>query len=114
MTLSRPYHLPRQVWLGQALDDLARRGRLRWGWAYDTVVSRAKWMIAEPGRPTVTLLIKQAEQLVQRHYDELGVAWMPVAHPGGQEELDEVRRLLGVERPSDGGQDPPRDREPDR
>ena len=87
-----PYHIARQEHLGDALDHLRDRGRLRWRWDYAN--SRAIYRVTLPGEKERALDTATAERLVQRQYDELGVRWLPVPHPGGEKQRAEtVRRV---------------------
>lgn len=80
-----PYRIARQQHVGDALDDLQARGLLRWRWAYAD--SSAIYWVTEAGREERRLDTRRAEALVQRHYDELGVPWVAVSHPGGEVQL---------------------------
>lgn len=85
-----PYHIARQEHLGNALDDLAARGVLRWRWEYDAERSRAVFNVALAGEPERALDTRSAEQVVAGLYVDLGVQWLPVPHPGGERQRDEM------------------------
>lgn len=93
----KPYRLARQQHVGDALDDLQARGLLRWRWSY--VDSSAIFRVAEADGTERPLATRRAEQVVQRHYDQLEVPWVPVAHPGGEVQLEaavkEIARRRG-------------------
>lgn len=88
----RLYHIARQEHLGDALDDLERRGLLRWQWDYAN--SRAIYRVTLPGEQLRALDTATAEGLAQRLYDNLGVRWFPVPAPGGQKQRDETLRRI--------------------
>jgi hypothetical protein len=88
----RPYRIARQEHLGDALDDLQRRGVLRWQWDYAN--SRAIYRLTLPSEKVRDLDTAAAERLAQRHYDDLGVRWFPVPAPGGQKQRDETLRRI--------------------
>jgi len=99
-----PYRIARQEHLGDALDDLARRGRLEWRWDYDYARSRAVFHVVLPGGSERALDTRSAELLVKAHYAELGAPWLPVPHPGGERQLEEtLRRMADLDKTSDGG-----------
>jgi|GEM_PF-6070799 len=84
-----PYHIARQEHLGDALDGLQARGYLTWAWDYQG--RRAVYWVGEPpGTEPRSLDTRQAEDLVQRHYDALGEPWRPVPHPGGESQRSAV------------------------
>jgi hypothetical protein len=85
-----PYKIARQEHLGDALDDLQRRGRISWSWDYDNRRSRAIYNVAEGTGASRSLDTKQAEQLVQRHHDDIGVIWRAVPSPGGETQREAV------------------------
>jgi hypothetical protein len=58
----RPYHIARQEHLGDALDDLQRRGLLRWQWDYAN--SRAIYRVTLPGEQLRTLDTATAEKVI--------------------------------------------------
>ncbi|HEY0691649.1 MAG TPA: hypothetical protein VGD71_21730 [Kribbella sp.] len=58
----RPYHIARQEHLGEALDDLQRRGLLRWQWDYAN--SRAIYRVTLPGEQLRTLDTATAEKVI--------------------------------------------------
>jgi hypothetical protein len=92
-----PYHIARQQHLGDALDDLQARGRLTWEWDYRD--RRAIYWVAEhPATVPRRLDTRQAEDLVQEHYDALGEPWRPVPHPGGESQRLVVMQWIARER----------------
>lgn len=95
----RPYHIARQEHLGDALDDLQRRGLLRWQWDYAN--SRAIYRVTLPGEQERALDTAMAERLAQRHYDDLEVHWLPVPAPGGERQRDETLRRIAEARAED-------------
>lgn len=88
----RPYRIARQEHLGDALDDLQRRGLLRWQWDYAN--SRAIYRVTLPGEQERALDTATAERLAQRQYDDLGVHRFPVPAPGGEKQRDETLRRI--------------------
>jgi len=89
-----PYHIARQEHVGDALDDLQRRGYLTWRWEYDNANSRAIYKITVTGEAVQTLDTKSAEGLVQHYYTQLGVRWIPVPHPGGERARQDALRKM--------------------
>lgn len=87
-----PYRIARQEHLGDALDGLQRRGLLRWKWDYAN--RRAIYRVTLPGEHQRALDTATAEQLAQRHYDDLGVRWFPVPTPGGEKQREETLRRI--------------------
>lgn len=91
-----PYRIARQEHVGDALDDLSQRGRLRWRWEYDLARGRAVFHIALAGEIDRALDTRSAEGVVQSLYAEIGVRWIPVPHPGGERQREEtLRRMAG-------------------
>ena len=82
----KPYLIARQEHLGDMLDVLARLGGLSWKWEYDDANRRAIYWIALGNGPRKHFDTKRAEELVQSLCDERGIIWVPVAHPGGEEQ----------------------------
>lgn len=92
-----PYHIARQEHLGDALDDLQRRGVLRWRWEYDWSQSRAIYHVVVGDDPERALGTADAERIAQRCYDSLAVKWLPVPHPGGERQREEtLRKITGL------------------
>lgn len=87
-----PYLIARQEHLGDALDDLQRRGLLRWNWDYAN--RRAIYRVTLPDEPMRALDTAAAEEVAQRHYDVLGVRWFPVPSPGGETQRAETLRRI--------------------
>ncbi len=92
----KPYRIARQEHLGDALDDLQHRGLLRWQWDYAN--RRAIYKVALPDEPRRALDTAAAEQLVQHHYDDLGVHWFPVPVPGGEKQRTETLQRIDAAR----------------
>ena len=58
--------------------------------------SRAVFHVALPGEAERALDTRSAEGLVRDLYQELGVRWLPVPHPGGERQLEETLRRMDV------------------
>ena len=87
---SHSYRIARQEHLGEMLDRLEGRGRLRWRWEYDTANGRAIFHVDQDGTSRA-LVTRDAEQVAQSECDALGIRWKPVPHPGGE---DQRRKVL--------------------
>lgn len=88
----RPYRTARQEHLGDALDDLMRRGVLRWRWAY--AGSRAIYHVEMVGESEQAHGTVEAERIVLRSFESLGVKWLPVPQPGGEPQREETLRRI--------------------
>lgn len=91
----RPYRIARQEHLGDMLDELQMRRRLQWRWDY--AEQRAVYHVREDEGPWRTLDTKRAEQVAQRHCDELGIPWKPVPHPGGESQRMPVAEWIAMQ-----------------
>jgi hypothetical protein len=99
----KPYHIARQEHLGDALDDLQSRGRLRWRWDYDSDRRRAIFWVAENTENDLQPLdTAAAENLVLRHYAELDEPWRSVPHPGGEGQRGPVADWIRAAREKQG------------
>jgi len=88
------YHISRQEHLGDALDRLRDMGLLSWRWEY--VGSSAFWWIAVGDQRDRRFDTRSAEQQVQRLFDEHGIVWRPVPHPGGADQLRETQAWIAT------------------
>jgi hypothetical protein len=72
------------------LDELQRRGLLKWRWDYNDALRTAYYWIAIEGVEK-RFETRSAEDLVQRLCDSEGIVWKPVSHPG-----DEAQRKAAL------------------
>lgn len=87
-----PYHIARQEHIGEALDELQRRGLISWSWHYEN--RRAIYIVREDVEAGTWLDTRSAEALVERLYQRLGVVWFPVPHPGGETQREQTLRRI--------------------
>lgn len=93
-----PYRTARQQHLGDALDDLASSGELSWRWQYDYARSRAIFRVLVPATTERALDTRSAEDLVAAMYEAQGQRWLPVPHPGGERQLEEILKKMRANR----------------
>jgi hypothetical protein len=74
------------------LDQLQESGLLTWQWDYEN--STAIYWITETGKRRRKLGTKQAEQVATRLCAQDGIIWLPVPHPGGEDQLSETLRKI--------------------
>jgi hypothetical protein len=89
-----PYHIARQEHLGDMLNRLQSLGELAWEWGYEN--RRAIFWVTESGQRRQKLNTRQAEDFVVELCNQRNIVWLPVPHPGGEQQLAET--LLNIER----------------
>ncbi|MGO4584198.1 hypothetical protein AB4Z38_09985 [Arthrobacter sp. 2RAF6] len=96
MALKKPYHIHRQMHLGDFLDELAAQGSLEWTWEYDQENHKALFHITEPGKQRKRYFIKSAEDIASRLAYQKGIAWLPVPHPGNEDRYQQTQEKIAA------------------
>lgn len=90
----KPYKTHRAAHLAEMLNTLAGHGELAWGYTYDADNSRALFVVTLPGGHAQTLLIGDAEKLVQSVANKLRIIWIPVLHRGGKGQYEIAKATM--------------------
>lgn len=78
----------RQMHIGDMLDELSRRGVLKWRWEHKN--STAAYWITFPGKQEKRYETKEAEEIVQELTNERHIVWIPVPHYGSKENWEKT------------------------